>query len=103
MVSEEAALFRSEELFAAGIRDAFNRKTGRRPLRKVRKGLPEERDVVRALLLGRINAAVSIVAREEPGGMSSTSPEKQLGVSLSGRRIPACFLPCQGLVIEAGV
>ena len=48
MVPEEAALFRSEELFAAGVRDAVDRETGRRPLRKARGGLPEENDVVRA-------------------------------------------------------
>ena len=53
MVSEEAALFRSEEVFA-GIRDVFNRKTWGRPLRKSRGGLPEKHDVVRAGLLGRI-------------------------------------------------
>ena len=33
MVSEAAALLGSEDLFAAGIKDAVNRKTGRRPLR----------------------------------------------------------------------
>ena len=42
VISEEAARFRSETTFAAGIRSAFDSETGRRPLRKARGGLPEE-------------------------------------------------------------
>ena len=38
MVPEEAALFRSENMSTAGTRSAFDRETGRHPLRKARGG-----------------------------------------------------------------
>ena len=49
-----AALLRSEKLFNAGVRNAFDLETGRRPLRKARGGLPEDHYVVRAVFLSNV-------------------------------------------------
>ena len=83
MVSEEAAIFRSEEEFATGIRDSFNRNTGRRPLRKARGELPKDHDVARAVLLGRIKSGGTHRRARRSGGNIKHIPAKAVGGLLS--------------------
>ena len=67
VVPEKAAHFRSEKLFAAGKRDAFDRRTGRRPWRKTRGGLPEEHDVTLAVFFDSVERG-GIHRRVSKGG-----------------------------------
>ena len=84
MVFEEAALFGRKELFVAGIRDAFNRETGRRPLRKARGGLKNTMSCTNAVLLGRIKrGGIHRRARRSGGGVIHIPRRAVGGLSLS--------------------
>ena len=74
--------FRSGKLLAGGIRNAFDRETGRRPLRKARRGQPGKNYVVRAVFFGSVENGGIHRRLSKAGMVSDTSPEKQLGVPL---------------------
>ena len=104
MVSEETVRLRSEEFFAAGIKNTFNCETGSCSMRNSRGGFPEEHDVVRPVLLGRIKRGDIHRRARRSGGSVIHIPVKTVRVLyLSRRRVQVCFLPYQGLVVGAGV
>ena len=95
-------LFRCEKLFAAGTRNAVDRKTGRCPFTKVRRELPEEHDVARAVFFGSVERGGTCRRVSKGGGGVRHLPGKTVGgFSISQRLIPACLLPHRGLVIGA--
>ena len=78
MVPEEVDFFCSEELFAAGMRNAFDRETGGRPLRKAGRGLPEKHYVARAVFFGTVeNGSISRLVSKGGRGVKHL-PEKRL-------------------------
>ena len=93
------ALFRGEKQFAAGGRNAFDRKTERRPLRKARGGLPKESGDACALFISNVKRG-GIRPRVSKGGDGVRHlPGKTVGgLSLSRRLIPACLFPHRRLV-----
>ena len=89
MVPEGAALFRVENLFAAGIRNIFDRETGRCPLRKARGGLSEKHYVARAVFSGSVENRGIHHRVSAGGGDVRHLPGKTVGgLFLSGRLIP---------------